>query len=264
MKKNLKFKIWQEKTGVITVITLFLCGLSIYAVLQIPVAVNLLELPQSSEMKPFGPITVGRPYKQCLPSDLTDSRVFRNNISGARLELYMATYHQQIDADYSVILDNQLLPDDLIDEPMRDKVACGEKCTRNYLDLGVLKGSSVQDNSYSDAVVLDGDLSGEEKICLHIRPLYKDSTYPLTIWLDSQSRPVLRVKKQIPLYQAADYLSIGSPFHLGKELMFGLCLAYLLGLMGFVAIICRSVYEQNRQKQESQAKSEHHKGAGHK
>ena len=258
MKKIQKEKIRPPKSVIITVITLLAGVLSIFAVGSFPVGVTVYEIPIDSVMKPFGPITVEHTFKECLPTDLTKSGVFNNNNAQANLELYTATYMQTVDEDYKVILENQILPDDILDEPDKDKVSCGDGCQRNYLDTGVLKANSVDDNKYENAVTLNEDILKANQICLHIRPHYKNPTHPLTIWLDSQNRPVLRIKRNMPLYQAVDYLSTRSQFHLGKELMFGLCLAYILGLIGFTGFICKSVYEQKSQKQEPHTKSEHH------
>lgn len=264
MKKNERQKKQSKKSVIITVITLLAGVLSIFAVGSIPVGITVYEIPTDSVMKPFGPITIEHTFKECLPTDPANSGVFNNNNTEVDLELYMATYMQEVEGEYQVIIDNQILPDDRIDEPDIDKVSCGEGCERNYLDKEVFGANSVQDNKYKRVVALNEDVMKQEMICLHIRPLYQNPTHPLTIWLNSQNEPVLRLKREMPLYQAADYLSRQSQFRLGKELMFGLCLAYILGLIGFAGFICKSVYEQKYQKQELQTKSQHHSGTGDK
>jgi len=264
MTKLINPKNRSKKTVIITVITLLAGTLSIFAVSQIPVAITLYETPADSVMKPFGPITIEHTFKECLPTSLAKSGFFNNNNAGTNLELYMATYMQAVDQDYQIILDNQILPDDLIDQPGKDRVSCGQNCERNYLGTGLLAANSVQDNKYESAADINMDVLNAGQICIHIRPLHQNPTHPLTIWLDSQNQPVLRLKKVMPLYQAIDHLSKQSPFHIGKELMFGLCLAYIFGLIAFAGIICKSVYEQKSQKQESQTKPQHHKRAGNK
>jgi hypothetical protein len=211
--------------------------LSIYAIGQIPVDITLSEIPVDSTMNTYGPITIEHPFDECLILGSANSGVPNNNNTEVYLELYLATYMQTVDADYQIALDGQ--------------------------SPTTLLGSSVRDNAYERVVTLDSSTLADQRICVHIRPL-GSPIHPLTIWLDSQNRPVGRIKSKMPLFASFDYLSRQSQFHLGKELIFGLCLAYILGLMGFSALICKSLYEQNGQKQEPQTKPEHYSGAGNK
>lgn len=227
----------QSNTVIITVITV-VCGcLSILAVGQIPVAVTLSEIPIDSTMNSYGPITNEHPLNECLMFSSAKSGVPNNDNAEVYLELYMATYMQAVDSDYQVTINGQ--------------------------SPSTLLGSSVQDNAYERVMTLDSSTLAAQQMCLHIKPV-GSPVHPLTIWLDSQKRPVSRLKSKMTLVESIEYLSEQSQFHLGKELIFGLCLAYILGLMGFSAIICSSLYEQKRQKQEPQTKHEYHSGAGNK
>ena len=236
--------------------------------LNLPVTLTTGEIPRDLEMKPYGPITKENPYKQCLPDNHPDTQNslqnphkgnylashFGNTIEfGDTIELEVATYQQQVDRDYAVILEDHILPENQLQDPEHIDI---------YFGTGLIKHEQAKDNEYVDVMTLNQVMLQAKQICLHIIPLNENPVHPLTIWLNSQNLPVLRIRTHVSIIEALQEITEQNTFNLGNNVLFTLCLAYFVGLLSFLGIIFYAAF--SRKAPQPAQKSSHHPRAGHK
>jgi hypothetical protein len=195
----------------------------------LPVPVTILDQPADSAMRPYGEITKANPVEECLPSE-----AFPQQTS---LEIKLATYARNNTAHYQ--LEWYGVTDD------HQKILSQED----------LKTNEIADNQFVN-FPMPKPMNTPGETCFRL--VTNDATpgNAITVWLNAQNDPVLRLKTWMPLKDALARVGETNLFGLGKWPFIALFCICPIALLAFVAFLFLTHEEKDRD-----ANIPHHQGA---
>jgi hypothetical protein len=176
--------------------------LALFLTCFLPLPVTVYENPVTDSLVPYGEILLTNPLVQCLP-DLRDLKGY-NPID---LELLLATYNRSNNGSYKL------------------ETFALQGSTRSELNTQMFNANDVQDNKYRSFTVTIPENSKE--LCFSLSAAGASTGNALTIWLNSNNEPILRIRAWTSLRNLLNRMASQNVFGIGKEALFGLSFGYL-------------------------------------
>lgn len=198
----------------------------------LPIPVKILEQPADSTMRPYGEIIKTNPLDVCLPSETIPAQT--------SLELMLATYNRSNTAYYKLEW---------------YEVINGRE--RELLKQELNAGDAVDNQYESFPIPSSPEKSGQK--CFRLVAVDATPGNAITVWLNGQNDPVLRLKANMPLKDALAIYAETNRFGLGIWPMIALFCTCLGALLAFVEYLFLNHEEKDRD-----ANFTHHQGARHK
>jgi hypothetical protein len=179
----------------------------------LPVKVTLLDIPRDDNMAPYGEITATRPMETCMDNELDLS-----SYGGEEAELLLADYNRVNSSDY-----------------MLEIYGLGNNKKDLYARIN-FGAREIEDNSYkSFNINARGVKPG--KLCFGLKSSDARPGNAITVWMNGNSEPVLKISARTSLYDLISRLDSRNVFLPGKWGVLGLFFIYLVSIVFFAVYI---------------------------
>jgi hypothetical protein len=212
MKRNVTKKSGYIFAGIIILLTFA-------SVFFLPVHITLLNVGADSGMIPFGGITGRQPLELCLSEQINVA-----SYENVNLELLLATYNRTNTSHYTLSV---------------FETVNGQKKALHKISF---EAEGVTDNAYKPfAIHLEENKT--VRPCLSLTSTDATSENALTVWLNADSEPVLRITAKENLLGLINHVTGQNTFPLGKEAVLGLFLTYIASQIFLIIYILTRRYE---------------------
>jgi len=174
----------------------------------LPVSFTIYAQPDKGNLRPADTISTATPLEQCI--DGTFAAV-------NSLDILLGTYNRQ-------------------NTNMNHfEIFTFENGQKKVLFKEDFSSAKVEDNDYFAFIFPPMDIAG--KFCFLLTSSDAGNTNGITLWLNSQSEPVLKLTSTMPLHEAVKKMGMENRFHLPQIAVVALCLLYLASNIAMVILL---------------------------